>query len=330
MLSWDVEEATMNIRGLWVTFCSIVALSCDAETSALFIETDTLPAGRVAMAYQAPLAAADAEGAVQWSVVGGALPPGLAMAADGVIAGTPTQSGDYAFTVRAGDAAATDEVDLAIEVPLVVLMSGFEPFGGYDTNPSIDSIAPLHEQIVAGLDVRTIELEVSWETSWEDFKAEIERLRADVVIGTGMSETDAMRFETVGRNLAKGADNDGVYMDDVPVLEGGPDTVPATMPIAEMAAAMEQGGYATLVSDNAGDYLCNYVFYNLSTYAANEAGREIVVGFIHVPPAPYSGTFTVAGITAAHGLGLGALSAWLESGASADEAVPEEHGAPVY
>jgi pyroglutamyl-peptidase len=308
----------------------VVALACEAEPSTLFIETEALPMGRVAMAYQAPLAAVDAEGDVRWSIVGGALPPGLSLGADGSIAGEPTQSGEWTFTVRADDDAGSDDVDLAVEVPPVVLMSGFEPFGGYATNPSMDAIAPLHEQIVAGLDVRTIELEVSWSTSWEDLEAEIERLHADIVIGTGMSETDAMRFETAGRNLAKGADNDGVSMDSVPVIEGGPDTVPATLPIAEMAAAMEQGGYATLVSDNAGDYLCNWVFYNLSTYAANEAGREIVVGFIHVPPAPYSGTFTVAGITSAHGLGLSALSAWLESGGGADAAVSAEHDAPVY
>jgi pyrrolidone-carboxylate peptidase len=114
------------------------------------------------------------------------------------------------------------------------------------------------------------------------------------------------------------------------VIEGGPETTPATLPIAEMAAAVEAGGYPTLVSDNAGDYLCNFVFYNLSIYAANDAAREIVVGFIHVPPAPYEGSFTVADITAAHGLGLGALEAWLESAEAADEASPVEHGAPVY
>jgi pyroglutamyl-peptidase len=322
----------LRLRG-FVLAALVAAVACDEEGGqgpALFIGTEVLPMGRVAMAYEAPLEAVDTEGTVQWSVVGGELPPGLSLSAEGVIAGTPELSGDYAFTVRAHDDAGTDEVDLSIEVPLVVLMSGFEPFGGYDTNPSIDSIAPLHEQIVAGLDVRTIELEVSWSTSWDDFKAEIERLSADVVIGTGMSETDAMRFETQGQNDTWGTDNYDEYLDHEPVLDGGPETTPATMPIAEMAAAMTQGGYATLVSDNAGNYLCNYVFYNLSYYAANEAEREIVVGFIHVPPAPYSGTFTVADVTAAHRLGLGAIEAWLESGDAADEAVPAEHAAPAY
>jgi len=324
----------MNIGWLRVVLCACVAFAagaCDEEEGpALFIETEALPGGRVALPYQAQLDAVDAAGAVTWSIASGTLPPGLTLAADGAIGGEPSRSGEFAFTVRAADGRDVDEVELAIDVPPVVLMSGFEPFAEYATNPSIDAITPLHEQIVAGLDVRTIELDVSWSTAWVDLRAEIERLTADVVIGTGMSGTDAMRFETLGRNSAWGTDNYDEYKDFEPVVDGGPETTPATMPNAEMAAAMEQGGYATMISDNAGDYLCNFVFYNLSLYAADDAAREITIGFVHVPPAPYEGTFTVADITAAHGLGLEALAAWLESGQAADEASPTEHGMPVY
>jgi hypothetical protein len=53
-----------------------------------------------------------------WSIVGGALPPGLALGAtDGVITGTPTTAGTYTFTIRAEiDAQRTDTKTLSIVV----------------------------------------------------------------------------------------------------------------------------------------------------------------------------------------------------------------------
>ena len=45
---------------------------------------------------------------ITWSVTGGSLPPGLTMAANGTISGTPTAEGSFTFTVTATDADAID------------------------------------------------------------------------------------------------------------------------------------------------------------------------------------------------------------------------------
>lgn len=299
------------------------------DDPAILIETADLPAGRVAMPYEAPLAVSDAEGEVHWSVVEGALPPGLALA-DGAIEGVPERSGSFAFALQAEDDDDLDSVDLVIEIPTVVLMSGFEPFGGYETNPSIDAILPLHEQLVSGLDVRTVQLEVSWSSSWPTLLEEIERLNADVVIGTGMAQNYAMRFETLGRNIALGTDNADAMKTNEPVIPDGPETVAGSLPIEEMSTAMQQGGFATMISDDAGNYLCNWVFYNLSYWAAEQAVRDVTVGFIHVPPAPYESDFTVQDITDAHELGLGALATWLAAGAPDEDVAASWHEAPQY
>lgn len=74
----------------------------------LTILTVTLPAGRAGDAYQAELSGTGgSNGGFAWSVVAGALPPGLALEAMGTpstnIAGTPTQAGDFSFTVALVD-----------------------------------------------------------------------------------------------------------------------------------------------------------------------------------------------------------------------------------
>ncbi len=63
------------------------------------IATPVVPIGRVGAAYSATLAAATA--GVTWTVVGGTLPSGLALSANGAISGTPTAAGLRRITVRA-------------------------------------------------------------------------------------------------------------------------------------------------------------------------------------------------------------------------------------
>jgi Putative Ig domain len=61
-----------------------------------------LPAGTTGVAYNATLNASGATAPVAWSVSSGTLPAGLTLA-DGVLSGTPTQTGTFTFTVQALD-----------------------------------------------------------------------------------------------------------------------------------------------------------------------------------------------------------------------------------
>jgi len=289
-----------------LSLLAILAPGCGG--SDLLIQTVVLDPARVALPYEATLAATDAEGALTWTLDGGELPPGLDLDADGLISGTATTSGTWDFSVLADDGDGDDIVDLEITVPKVVLMSGFEPFGGYDTNPSWEAASPLDEVMVADLDVRVIELPVVWDESWDLLSAEIARLSPSVVIGTGMANGYAYRLETLAVNVEEGTDNDGVERVGEPVVEGGSDTLATMLPVDAMSQAVEGVGFDTVLSDDAGTYLCNFIFYHV-VYEAQAAGR--LAGFTHVPPAPYNGTMTVEDITTAHETALEALSAWL-------------------
>lgn len=66
--------------------------------------TGTPGDGAFGQAYSAPLGQTGALGAPNYAVTAGALPPGLALSAAGVISGTPAATGVFNFTVTANDA----------------------------------------------------------------------------------------------------------------------------------------------------------------------------------------------------------------------------------
>ncbi len=279
-----------------------------------------------------------AEGAVTWTISEGELPAGLSLVPDEdrfvFIEGAPTRAGLFEFGLTGldeGGLQITSFMSIDVEA-LTALMSGYEPFGGNETNPSIDSLWPIDGQIVGGLDVTVVELPVVWDVAWDELLVEIEALDPDVIISTGQAGSDRMRFETNAVNVQEGTDNDDVVRSGEEVVEGGPDALPDRLPEEVMSAAMEDAGYATSISDSAGTYLCNDLFYHLMYHLEYEAERDdLVAGFIHVSPAGQYSSYSVEDITAAHIIGLEALSDWFGSGEPLMRPPRvDEREAPVY
>ena len=67
------------------------------------ITTPTLPDGKIAAVYQQVVTATGGTPPYSWTLIG-SLPPGLSLSADGVISGTPTQTGQFIFTLKVTDA----------------------------------------------------------------------------------------------------------------------------------------------------------------------------------------------------------------------------------
>jgi hypothetical protein len=67
------------------------------------ITTTTLPGGTVGQAYSETLQATGGTGLLSWTLSGGSLPAMLSLSPNGVISGTPTNSGPSNFTVRVVD-----------------------------------------------------------------------------------------------------------------------------------------------------------------------------------------------------------------------------------
>jgi len=307
---------------------ALLGCSGDSDLEPVFATLD----GRVGFELEADLSAYLDVGAGDWSS-SDTMPPGIELDADGWLTGIPLSSGYYPLdlVVQADDGVA-GVLTVELFIPTVALLSGYEPFGGADTNPSIEALWPLQEQIVGGLDLRVIEVPVVWDDAWLVLADEIFLLNPDIVIATGQAGSDKMRFEINAVNIEEGTDNDDVTRSGEAVVEGGPGALIDSLPEDVMSVAMEQAGYATSISDDAGTYLCNNLFYHLMYYAELEAERDdLVAGFIHVSPAGQYSSYSVEDITAAHTVGLEALGAWYEAGAVMRASVrADEHRTPVY
>jgi hypothetical protein len=95
-----------------------------APQPALQITTASLGKARVDTPYTATLAASGGDN-LSWTVSTGALPAGLTLGANGVLSGTPTGAGSYAFTVRVagGGRSASKEFRLVVVEKLTATAS---------------------------------------------------------------------------------------------------------------------------------------------------------------------------------------------------------------
>ncbi len=75
----------------------------EAGVAPLALAPPRLPDGTAGVAYAQQFAATGGTAPYTYAVAAGALPPGLALGADGLLAGTPTAGGMFAFTLRATD-----------------------------------------------------------------------------------------------------------------------------------------------------------------------------------------------------------------------------------
>lgn len=71
--------------------------------STITLDVATLTDGAAGVPYSQLITASGGSGSYTFAVTSGALPPGLTLAADGTLSGTPTQAGTYSFTVTVTD-----------------------------------------------------------------------------------------------------------------------------------------------------------------------------------------------------------------------------------
>jgi hypothetical protein len=94
------------------------------------VTTASLPDANINQPYTSPGLTATGATVSSWALAGGTLPAGLTLGANGVITGTPTQSGTFAVTVQANanGANATKQLSLFVLAPLELqTLTGTKP-----------------------------------------------------------------------------------------------------------------------------------------------------------------------------------------------------------
>jgi pyroglutamyl-peptidase len=167
----------------------------------------------------------------------------------------------------------------------VVLVTGFDPFGGERLNPSWEICRRLAGTTIDGLRVEACKVPCEFGRSIEAVIAAIKRHNPSLVICIGQAGGRAhMSVERVAINVddARIADNAGARPIDVPIAAGGPSAHFATVPVKAMTHAMREVHVPAQVSNTAGTYVCNHVMYGVLHFLA-ASGQPARAGFIHVP-----------------------------------------------
>ncbi|WP_027938390.1 pyroglutamyl-peptidase I [Anaeroarcus burkinensis] len=169
-----------------------------------------------------------------------------------------------------------------------ILLTGFDPFGGETVNPALEAVKMLDGAVIAEAHVVTREIPTVRVKALEAIVKAIREVQPDVVIAVGQAggRTD-ITPERIAINVDdfRIPDNDGNQAVDEAVVADGPAAYWSTLPIKKIVAVLREDGIPASVSNTAGTFVCNHVFYGLMHYLQQE-GNIRRGGFIHIPYLP--------------------------------------------
>lgn len=167
-----------------------------------------------------------------------------------------------------------------------ILITGFEPFGNDKINPALEAVRLIAGRKLKGGEISICQVPVVRYKSIDVVKQAIEDQQPYAVITVGQaSGRTAITPERIAINVDdfRIPDNDGIQVIDEPVVEGGPDAYFTTLPVKAMVSAMQSEGIPAMVSNTAGTFVCNHLFYGIQHYLKDSNIRH---GFVHIPLLP--------------------------------------------
>lgn len=156
-----------------------------------------------------------------------------------------------------------------------VLVTYFEPFG----DDSINSSEECAKLLPGNID--KLRLPVSFRCAPQLAIKRVEELRPDVVICLGQAVRSVIALERIAVNTANAVkpDNDGYCPHSEHIVSGGADGIFTTYDVDTLAARIQDNGCPCQVSNSAGTYVCNALYYHLLQ-------RGIPALFVHLPLTP--------------------------------------------
>jgi pyroglutamyl-peptidase len=169
-----------------------------------------------------------------------------------------------------------------------ILLTGFEPFGGDATNPSWQAVKRVAASWDGPEELHIAELPVVFHVAGDRLRGLMREHQPDLVIATGLAGgRAAVTPERIAINVddARIPDNAGNDPIDAAIAPDGPAAYFSTLPIKAAVAVIREQGIPAAVSNSAGTYLCNHIFYTLMhEQAQHYPGAR--GGFVHIPYSP--------------------------------------------
>ena len=166
-----------------------------------------------------------------------------------------------------------------------LLITGFDPFGGEDVNPSWEAVSRLPDRVGEYV-LCKVQIPTIFGTAAETVLRKAEEFQPDVIICVGLAGgREGVTPERIAVNIrdARIPDNEGNQPKGEFVVPDGAAAYFSTLPVEKMVEAISGKGIPAAVSNTAGTFVCNDVMYTL---LYRYAGTAVRTGFIHVPRLP--------------------------------------------
>ncbi len=185
--------------------------------------------------------------------------------------------------------------------PKTLLITGFEPFGTEDRNPSWEAVNAL-PACIGDRTLTKLLLPVEFGHAAELALQAAADCRADAILCVGLAAgRTAVTPEAVGLNVRDASipDNAGYQPAGEPIQADGPAAIFSTLPVRSMVEAIRSAGIPAKLSYTAGTYVCNDLLYTL---LHRFSGTPTRVAFVHIPlEKDLPLTDSIAALTAAIG-----------------------------
>lgn len=166
-----------------------------------------------------------------------------------------------------------------------LLITGFDPFGHYQINPSWEVVKALPDKI-GTFSLTKLMLPNIYGLETRMLLEKAQEIEPDIILMLGMdSGTTKVHIDTVAINIqdALMEDNMGRRPWNKPIIENGPAAYFATIPAHELVQQLQKEGLHVHLGYSSGGYVCNDVFYSVA-HKFNNTNTKF--GFIHVPLLP--------------------------------------------
>ncbi|WP_440532579.1 pyroglutamyl-peptidase I [Variovorax sp. YR566] len=173
--------------------------------------------------------------------------------------------------------------------PINVLLTGFDPFELETVNPSWDAVRALDGWKVGRATVHARQVPCVFGDAIDVLVRAMDEIQPQLVLCIGQAGGRAeFTPERIAINIddARTADNKGREPIDVPVMPGAPAAYFSTLPIKAMVRDLRAAGVPASVSNSAGTFVCNHIFYGLMHRIATHPVPGQRGGFIHIPYLP--------------------------------------------
>ena len=169
-----------------------------------------------------------------------------------------------------------------------LLLTGFEPFGGFKTNPSDLLAQELNEQEINSVQIIGSTIPLRYKEIHDQINSLIEKNNPDIVINMGQATRPAISIEKIAINLADAsrvAYNCGSKPDEEKLIEDGPNAYFSSLPVKELVSYLRENNVPSYVSHSAGTFGCNQIMY-YTLDIQSKSSPFAIGGFVHLPLLP--------------------------------------------